>query len=442
MMKVGFGRKCITPDFPVCLAGGGLPKRLQTKVLEDIFVTCVAMTDEAGRTALLFTQDLVATLDAATEPARQMLTEATGIPGAYIQFASTHTHSAPTTYPGGFGCEEFMKLYQPAVLQAAREALDDRAEAEMLAGQTQAKGLVFVRRYKLADGTYEGASGNTSTCKELVDHAYPSDETIQIIRFVRKDKKDVLLTNLGAHATFNGATSLTNLSADFPSAIRDCIEARQGCLVAYFIAAAGDQTPTTRMKSDDHGLNYRQYGDRIGQLICEAMPTLRPIKSGHIRVAEGVCTVPSNRENLHRLDDAKEVWQLFREVGFRESNPVAHEKGFASVYEAFAIVRHAELPPTKDIGVNIMAVGDLSFIFASYEMYSDNARFVRENTPYAMTFVTTCANGSNGYLPSDIGYEINCYEAYASNVGRGAGEQLADKFLELLHALKKEKEEN
>ena len=69
-------------------------------------------------------------------------------------------------------------------------------------------------------------------------------------------------------------------------------------------------------------------------------------------------------------------------------------------------------------------------------MYSDNARFVREHSPYPMTFVTTCANGSNGYLPSDIGYEIGCYEAYASNVGRGSGEILVDLFMKLLNKMK------
>ena len=383
----------------------------------------------------------MATVDATTLEARKRVVEATGIAGQWIQFTSTHTHSAPTVYPGGHGYEEFMEIYYPAVVQAARDALADREEAAILAGQTQAKGMTFVRRYKLADGTYEGASGNTSTCKELVDHVYPSDETVQMIRFVRKEKKDVLLCNLGAHATFNGATSKTDLSADFPSAIRDCIEARQGCLVAYFIAAAGDQTPNSRMKSDNHGLNYRQYGDRIGQLICEAMPKLQPVKAGKLRVRFGQCQVPTNRENLHRLEDAKKVWQLFREVGFKESNPVAHANGFASVYEAFAIVRHADLPDTKEIGVNALALGDLAMIFASYEMYSDNARYVRENSPYGMTFVTSCANGNNGYLPSDIGYEIGCYEAYASNVGRGAGEQLTEKFLELLRQLKNDKEE-
>ena len=71
-------------------------------------------------------------------------------------------------------------------------------------------------------------------------------------------------------------------------------------------------------------------------------------------------------------------------------------------------------------------------------MYSENARFVRENSCYPMTFVSTLANGNNGYLPSDIGYEINCYEAYISNVGRGAGEQMAELFLQLLQEMKEE----
>ena len=122
--------------------------------------------------------------------------------------------------------------------------------------------------------------------------------------------------------------------------------------------------------------------------------------------------------------------------GFKVGNKLAHEQGFASVYEAMAIKNHANLPETMDIGINAMGLGDVGFIFASYEMYSGNAAWVREHSPYPMTFVITCCNGSNGYLPSEIGYEINCYEAYNSNVGRGAGEKLADLFIKMLSRLK------
>ena len=438
MLRIGFGRVCITPDFPVCLAGGGYPKRIVTQVLEDIYVTCIAITDQRNETVLLLTQDLVSTADVYANPTRQKVSDATGVPMENILLSSTHTHSAPTPYPNPVGQEAFMALYYPSVVRAALEALADRSEATIHVGQTHADGMVFVRRYRLADGTYEGASGNTSQCKELVAHAYDCDDTVQIIQFRRPHKKDVLLANLGAHATFNGATSMTNLSPDFPGAIRDHIETNTDCLVAYFIAAAGDQTPTTRLKTDDHGLDYRQYGQKIGQLVVEQLPHLRQVQPGNVAVCHDCCTVPTNRQNLHRLDDAKAVWAVFQAEGFKVGNKLAHEKGFASVYETMAIKNHANLPPTMDIGINAMRLGDIGFIFASYEMYSANGAWVREHSPFPMTFVITCCNGSNGYLPSKLGYEINCYEAYNSNVGEGAGEQLAELFVKMLTRLKEQ----
>ena len=427
----------MTPDFPVCLAGGGNPKRIHKGVLEDVYITCVALTDEDGATALLYTLDMIASSDYLCVPAREAVAKATGIPTEMIQIASTHTHSSVPCYKGSVGNDRFFnELYIPGVVKAALLALEDRSEATALAGQLTAKGLVFVRRYKLADGTYEGARGNTSQCKEFVDHAYPSDETAQIIRFVRPGKKDVLLTNLGAHATFKGATTQYYLSPDFPGAVRDCIEARGTCLVAHFISAAGDQTPNSRM-SDNHGLNYRQYGDRIGQLICEQLPKLKPITLGKLAVRFGDRDLPTNKQDMHRLADATYGWKLFKEVGFKEATPVVHGMGFASVYECMSIVNHADLPETKNIRVNALRAGDLAFTFSSYEMYSQNGAFVRENSPFPMTFVIACSNGSNGYLPSDLGYEIGCYESYTANVGRGSGEIMADLFIDLLNDLKK-----
>ena len=435
-VSVGFGRENITPDFPVLLAGGGYSKRISTNLLDALFVSCIAFTDADGSTALIASQDLLGTYDGYTLPAREAVAKATGIPFDRIFFSASHTHSGPTlnqTAPGG---PEMLELYFDKIVKAALAALADRSEAEFLAGSTQAPGMTFVRRYKLADGTYEGASGNTTTCTTRVDHAYPSDETVQLLRICRKDKADILFVNLGAHATFNGATSKTNLSSDFPHALRQRVEAESGCLCAYFMSAAGDQTPTTRLEWDNHGLDHRQYGDRIGQLVLQALPTLTPVAGGKVRANREVCTVKTNKRDMDKLELATQVWNYFDENGFKVGNPYAHEKGFASVYEARAIMTHAQLPDTKDIAVHAMAVGDVSFAFASYEMYSENGRFVRENTPFPFTFVITQANGGNGYLQSKMGYFINCYEAYASNVAEGTGEQVADLFVEMLKKLK------
>lgn len=435
-IQVGFGREVMTPDFPCVLAGGGYPKRIHTNVYEDIFATCVAITDENDATALIFAMDIIHTGNPITQPLRQTASEATGVPVDHIFFSAIHTHSAPNFVDTAVGGTEFRKLLLSAVAKAAKAAMADRVPAVASVGQTQAKGLVFVRRYKLADGTIEGASGNFTTCKERVAHAYDSDETIQIIRFAREGKKDVLMTNLGAHSTFNGATHLTNLSADFGSAIRDHIEANTNCLVAHFMSAAGDQTPTTRMKSDDHGLKYREYGDKIGQLIVAALPQLTQVDTGGIAVKYSDCVLGTNRENMHRLEDAKRIWKMFQEEGFAKTTPIAHAEGFASVYEALAIQAHATLPETLTIGVEAMTMGDVSFAFASYEMYSQNGAYVRENGPCKMNFVMSITNGSNGYLPSLKGYEINCYEAYASRVTCGSGEKLAQLLVDMLKELK------
>ena len=437
MIKVGFGRVCITPDFPVCLVGGGAPQRIHKGVLEDIYVTCVALTDESGTTALLYSQDVVSSMPYMCDLGREAVTKATGVCPEMIQFTATHTHSSAPVYANNEGHERFRdELYIPGLVKAATLAMEDRADATAQAGQFAAKGMTFVRRYKLADGTYEGARGNTSQCKEFADHAYPADETVQVIRFCRQGKKDVLLSNLGAHATFKGATTQMYMSPDFPGAIRDCIEARGTCLVAHFISAAGDQTPNSRMESDDHGLNYRQYGDRIGQMICERLPELKPISTGKLKVIFGDRDLPTNKLDLHRLEDAQYGWELFKKVGFQEATPVVHAMGFASVYECRSIVSHAELPDTKNVRVNALRCGDIAITFSSYEMYSENGAFVRENSPFPMTFITSCANGANGYLPSRRGYEIGCYEAYSANVGCGSGEIMAELFIDLLNQLK------
>ena len=55
-MRIGYGKACITPEESVPLAGmGNTSKRMSTMILDDLYATCVAFTDEKGQTVLLFT---------------------------------------------------------------------------------------------------------------------------------------------------------------------------------------------------------------------------------------------------------------------------------------------------------------------------------------------------------------------------------------------------
>ena len=77
-IQAGFGRACITPTGTVHLAGGDAAKRRTDTLLDDLYITCVALK-EKDETVLIYTMDLIAAEDSFCEPARIAASEATGI---------------------------------------------------------------------------------------------------------------------------------------------------------------------------------------------------------------------------------------------------------------------------------------------------------------------------------------------------------------------------
>ena len=83
-----------------------------------------------------------------------------------------------------------------------------------------------------------------------------------------------------------------------------------------------------------------------------------------------------------------------------------------------------------------LSIGEVSFIFGSFEMFSDTGRYIREHSPFYMTFIATQALNTHSYIPSDIAFEIGCYEAYASQFQQGTAKLIADTYIETLKEMK------
>ena len=92
---------------------------------------------------------------------------------------------------------------------------------------------------------------------------------------------------------------------------------------------------------------------------------------------------------------------------------------------------------TGDVELTLGAgcAGDLGFAFLPYEVFDTNGKYIKEHSPFAMTFILECANGMNNYIPSARGFEHGCYEADSSNFQPGTGEKAADAALDLLNKL-------
>ena len=92
----GYAQRDITPDFPVGLSGyGNDASRLHRTVLDPISGICLALTDEAGQTVLLYSVDLLLVDEALTEALRSAMQAVTGVQKTHIFLAATHNHSGP-----------------------------------------------------------------------------------------------------------------------------------------------------------------------------------------------------------------------------------------------------------------------------------------------------------------------------------------------------------
>lgn len=435
-MLVGFGREKIQPEGPVALSGGGDPNRISENVLDFLYVTCVAITDASENTVLVITQDLQSTNEGFSGNALNQIATSLGIPRDHIFLCSTHNHSGPSQSLNRTGIKEFQTIYNAGILSAAEKAMADRAPATIEAGSVQADGLVFTRHYKMMDGTYAGSSYGNLVVDQIESHAYDADTTLQMIRFVREGKKPVLMMNLGAHATFFSSTSIKNLSTDFPGPMRTHIENNSDCLVAYFIGAAGDQTPNSKFKEFDHNMDYKAYGQAVGQLVVDNLGTLKPMEGGQIQAKQMKHVAKTNKKGVERVAEAQEVYDIYLEQGYSAGNAAAYSAGFISVYDARSIVNRSKMPMTQPIELAALSFGDVSLIFASFEMFGDSGRYIRENSPYEMTFISTLSLESHDYIPSDIGFELNCYEAYTAYFEQNTIKDLSEVYLNTLKEMK------
>lgn len=436
VLRVGFGRAIITPTQPVHLSGGSDPKRISNNILDDMTVTCIAITDCTDRTVLLLTEDMQHVTASFAAPAIDGITEVTGICAENIILCATHTHSVPTQNLRFPGVEAFYPIYKEGFKKAALEAMADRAPATVSTGVAHADGYVFPRHYVLDDGSLMGSAYGVQDNKRIVRHTYPGDSTIQLIRFEREGKKSVLLMNLGAHATFNGNSAKLDVSADFPSPLRDYMEANSDCLVAYFLGAGGDQTPQSRFKAIAHGLDYIGYGQKIAQIVMDQLRFMQPAQPGALRLKHMIHVGQCNKADTARLADAEKVTDLFITEGVTAATPLAKELGFQSIYEARAIYGRSKLPETQDVELAVMTLGEVAFVFGSFEMFSDTGCYIREYSPFGTTFIATQSMNTHSYIPSDVAFEIGCYEGYATQFRQGTAKLIADTYINTLKMMK------
>ena len=438
-LQIGYGRDSIMPQGQVNISGSGNQEhRVSTGFLDILYATCIAIT-EGDNTILLFSTDTLTAKSSWTTEARRQISEATGVPQENIQIAGTHTHSGPAVGGSEPLVLEWLPIYMDGLVRSAKQALADRAPATLYGTTVKTEQMNFVRHYLMDDGTYAGSNFGDFN-KTIVSHATEGDPNMTLIKVEREgDKKDIAIMNFQAHPCYASSTSYNDLSADYIGTTRTAFENATGMHFIYFLGATGDQNTNSKVLSEEgnHNKDMNAYGQKLAQYAIDALPNMTKIEGSGVKTTQEEYRYNCNKYAQERLVDAKKVTELFDQTGDTSSaNALARSLGFWSVYECRGIVAGAGRPESQSMELNACSFGGVGFVAASYEMFSKSGMYIKDNSPFEFTIVSTVTNGYNNYYPSEEAFAYGCYESYTAIFATGVAEACAEKFVQMLESVK------
>jgi len=433
-LQVGYSKINITPEYKVGLGGySDAETRTAQGFIDYIYTTCIAATS-GDETILIFTIDNCAAARDIADTIRAAVSPATGIAAEKIFIGATHGHNCPSmfSYPNAGQYKEDVANW---CAEAAVAALADRAPAKLLQAKAEHENMNFIRHYITDDGTYvDNNTVGQYDNSQLVGHPMPTDPQMVMLKFDREgDKKDILMVNWQAHPDRASEIGYNQISPSWIGPMRNKLEAQTGMHVAYFTGASGNQVDSSRIKSENHGYSWTEYGEALADCAFGMIDKLEPVEGTTIKTNHYIMDVEVDHSWDHMLEEAKEVYSLWKSAGKSAGDTLAKTYDMSSSYQARAIITRAGMDETIPMELNTFCIGDVGFTTGTYEMFSNSGLYVKENSPFGTTFLIT---GNSSYMPVDICYTYRGYEADTGYYARGVAEALAEQYVEMLKAIR------
>ena len=391
----GFGKVVVNPKPGVGLGGfGNADERTSTHVTDDICISCAAVTD-SEKTLLLFSLDAIGTPAKVWNFISKQMEKEFGIPQDCILINSSHSHSAPAINVGNANMTKYMATFYQGAFKAARIAMADLDRCEMKYATTETKDLSYIRRYIKKDtGEFIGNWPDTKD-PAFYDHESYTDDEMLILYFDRVNQKDIVLCNWQCHVTNVGTRTGGQVSSDYVGAFRDYVAEKLDVHCAFFQGAAGSTIPFGKLKGERTNGDYKKHGKEIGDVLIAAIPTLTTAENTKIETFTKQIELKHNAEQVVNMGSE-----------------------------------------TQKVSLCTYAIGDIAIATSPNEMDHRLGKYVKENSPYTMTFMSAYSNGNYGYIPAESSFPNGGYEVNSCRYVAGTGEQMAKELVDMLKSLR------
>ncbi|QDT48574.1 Neutral ceramidase precursor [Symmachiella dynata] len=396
-LRVGFGKRDITPQAPTPMWGYGARHALLSQgTLTPLYAKAIVVQSEEGKVAMVG-------LDIGRGPTRQMMEkiraeilEKAGIENVLI--SGSHSHHGPVIElidREGFG----KGTYDDAVAYA--EKLPDLIiEAILEADKTAQPATIGV-------GTRELTLNRNRHTKR---NPKARDPLLSVVRFddAQSGKPLAVLVNFAAHPVMTKGEVL-KFSADYPGFMQDKVEAEMETNCVFIQGAAGDLSPNP---TDDFR-EPKLFGEELARNVIE--------------VAGEIESKPLKRNTIvGRVDQ----FRFKSRIDF--SDPLVLVGYSAAFFPELIVNFIEEAKEGHQAELNTVLLGrQIALVGGSGEFFCNHAVRLRERSYVDHTLFFGYCNGHNLYFPtieavSEGGYGA---DAAVSPVEIGAGERMMNRAL-------------
>ena len=436
-LYAGYHKINVTPPLGLPVPGY-FAQRTSDGILSDLYLRCTAFA-QGEKKALVFSIDAISLNAQAFDIISDMITQATGVETDGIYITCVHSHTAfRVTKPSDelTDTDVFLRWLFQQFTTCAKLALEDLKPAALKSAKGEAKGVGFIRVYRMKDGSVRTNPGFGNP--DIVEPLSRQDEQVQLIRVVREGGSEILMVNFGTHSDTVGGSKYC---ADWPGYLCDTLEnafdAQADAMV--LVGAQGNSNHMDFFKPK--GTPYKSvdlYAKRMARILAgEVLKIYDEAVDCEPSLAYGsrIAKVGKNDYDPATVPMAQELVDLYKKYG-NYNEPI-----FATypmkVPEACRIINNLSRPEFFELRVSGMKIGGIGFIGIPGEPFVSIGMDIKEHSPMEMTWVTSQTNGGQGYYPDALAFaQKDGYERTSSPFAPNCAKVLAEEAITLLNALK------
>ncbi|MCX7427996.1 MAG: neutral/alkaline non-lysosomal ceramidase N-terminal domain-containing protein [Planctomycetia bacterium] len=392
--QAGIGRRVITPQTPVWLAGYG-SKRAPDGKIHDLWVKVLALRAADGKTVVMATTDHMGMSKTIYESVFAKVNQRFALDRSEFMLAFSHNHCGPVLkddlvdyYPLDDEQRRLVAEYsdwmEGQVVEAVGEALGNLQPAQLLKGE--GKCTFAVNRRENTEPDVDKALAEGTPLKGVVDHYVPV--------LAIKDKGGKPLGVLFGYPCHPTTLAFNTWCGDYPGFAQVNLEASHpGTTAMFFNACGGDQNPIPRRTLEQCERYGKMLSDAVDEVLAKPM---QPVSVGlgtafesvdlpfdELVTREKLLPIANGSSELHARWAKRMLKKIDEGVKFPTSYP----------YPAQA----------WQIGNELLLVGIGGEAVVDYSL-----RFKREFGP--TTWVCGYSNYMAAYIPSRRVWEEGGYE--------------------------------